>query len=119
MTIRECYEKIGGDYTEALGRLMNEKMIDRFIRLFLKDRSFASLKSAMLSGEKEEAFRAAHTLKGVCGNLSLTALYEAGSALTEELRKDSDVITDRAEQLFEEVAVQYDRTVTGIEEYIG
>ena len=48
MTMRECYEAIGGNY--------------------------------------EDAFRGAHTLKGVCQNLSFDRLYEASNELTELLR---------------------------------
>ena len=34
----------------------------------------------------EDAFRSAHTLKGVCQNLSFDCLYEVSNELTELLR---------------------------------
>lgn len=40
MTIQECYKKMGADYQEVLGRLHNEAMIGRFVRMFLQDDSF-------------------------------------------------------------------------------
>lgn len=40
----------------------------------------------MSRGDLREAFRHAHTLKGVAQNLSLTSLAEAASVLTEALR---------------------------------
>ena len=35
MTIQECYKKMGADYQEVLGRLYNEAMICKFVRMFL------------------------------------------------------------------------------------
>lgn len=40
MTIQECYKKMGADYQEVLGRLYNEAMICKFVRMFLQDDSF-------------------------------------------------------------------------------
>lgn len=40
MTIQECYKKMGADYQEVLGRLHNEAMIGKFVRMFLQDDSF-------------------------------------------------------------------------------
>ena len=39
-----------------------------------------------MAGDYRQGFEAAHALKGVLGNLSLTPLYERISALTELLR---------------------------------
>ena len=40
----------------------------------------------MVKQDAETAFRAAHTLKGLCMNLGFDSLYEVSSALTENLR---------------------------------
>ena len=119
MTIEECYEKIGGNFAEAKERLINEKMINRFVGMFLKDQSFAELKTAMEAGDREEAFRGAHTLKGVCGNLSFTALFEKASELTESLRNNDSEISEEARVLFENVEQAYRNTVETIQAYIG
>ena len=42
MTIQECYKKMGADYQEVLGRLHNEAMICKFVRMFLQDEAFRS-----------------------------------------------------------------------------
>lgn len=75
MTIQECYKKMGADYQEVLGRLHNEAMIGRFVRMFLQDDSFQILEEALRRGDVKEAFRGAHTLKGVCQNLGFSNLY--------------------------------------------
>ena len=86
MTIRECYEKTGSDYESILKRFGSEAMIQRFALKFLKDGSFSDLKNALEAKDGERAFRAAHTLKGVCINLGFDRLYNVSAELTEKLR---------------------------------
>ena len=86
MTIQECYKAIGGNYEDVLGRLNNEALIRKFAFMFLEDSSYMQLKQAMADKNYEEAFRSAHTLKGVCQNLSFDRLYEVSHNLTELLR---------------------------------
>ena len=38
------------------------------------------------AGDVEAAFRAAHTLKGICANLGFKALFEVSYDITEALR---------------------------------
>lgn len=93
MTTEEFYVKIGGNYADTIGRLMTEERMLRFVRKFPADGSFSALKDALARGVQEEAFRAAHTLKGVAQNLGFTALYERASAVTEVLRGGSLDVT--------------------------
>ena len=86
MTMRECYEAIGGNYEAVLGRLHSEALIRRFALKFLEDQSYIQLKQALENKNYEDAFRGAHTLKGVCQNLSFDHLYEVSNELTELLR---------------------------------
>ena len=83
MTIQECYKKMGADYQEVLERLYNEAMICKFVRMFLQDDSFQILEEALRRGDVKEAFRGAHTLKGVCQNLGFSNLYAPTYTLTE------------------------------------
>lgn len=117
MTTKECYEKIGANYDEAIGRMMKDERILKFVGMFLRDTSFAELKAAMESENYDEAFRMAHTLKGVCQNLSFTALYEPAQEITESLReKTRDV--ELAKSLLPKVTEQYERTTAGINELL-
>ena len=86
MTIQECYEAIGGNYEDVLRRLRSEALIRKFTLKFLEDQSYPLLKQSLGDNNYEEAFRGAHTLKGVCQNLSFDRLYEVSSELTELLR---------------------------------
>lgn len=109
MTIRECYESVGSDFDEVLGRLGSEKLIHKFAVKFLDDKTFQELKESMRTADGETAFRAAHTLKGVCLNLGFSALGKVSSELTEALRGPRK--TDGCEQLFASVESEYDRLI--------
>ena len=85
MTMQECYKAIGGNYEAVLGRLHSEALIQRFTLKFLEDQSYLQLKQALENKNYEDAFRSAHTLKGVCQNLFFDRLYEVSNDLTELL----------------------------------
>jgi len=86
MTIEEL-KALGADTDAGLARcLNNEAFYFRLIGMAAKDAAFEKLESAIAAGELGAAFEAAHSLKGVLGNLSLTFLFEPVSELTEILR---------------------------------
>ena len=86
MTLQECYAALGGNYKDVLGRLQMEKLVSKFVLKFLNDGSYDLLCRSLEEKNYEEAFRAAHTIKGVCQNLSLTTLYRSSAALCDALR---------------------------------
>ena len=116
MTMEECYREMGGDYKEVNSRLPGARMIERFALRFLEDPSYWTLCRELDAGNREEAFRAAHTLKGVCANLGFTRLRESVSQLTEELRPKSDAVPVTA-ALIEHVKADYEVTVDAIRKY--
>ena len=116
MTIQECYAKMGADYQEVLRRLYNEAMIQKFVLLFLKDDSYQNLENALAAADVKTAFRAAHTLKGVCQNLGFSNLYVPAAELTETLRANR---LDGTEEQFEQVKKQYKITTDAIRELAG
>ena len=86
MSLKECYDKMGADYEDVLSRLRSEVLVRKFALKFLDDDSYANLKAAMESGNAPEAFRGAHTLKGVAQNLGFGPLYKAAAEVKESLR---------------------------------
>ena len=65
MTVKECYDAMGADYEDVLGRLRKDERIQKFVLKLLNDKSYELLINSMEAGDMNEAFRAAHTLKGV------------------------------------------------------
>lgn len=112
--LRECYQKMNGNYEDVKTRLVKEERIEKFVVRFLKDDSYQLLCKARAAEDYEEVFRAVHSLKGASLNLGFTRLYGACSRLTEAVRggkKPED------ETLYEAVEREYRVTVAAIEEY--
>lgn len=109
MEIKEFYQLTGGGYQEAIGRLMKDELISRFLKSFLQDDSMAKLTSGMEAKDYEAAFVGAHTLKGVTANLSLVDLNKAAVEITEMLRNGKDI--EAAIGYLPQVQAEYDKVV--------
>lgn len=114
MTLQECYAALEGDYAGVTGRLPTERMVQKFVLKFLNDGSYDLLTRSMESQDYAEAFRAAHTIKGVCQNLDFTKLYRSSSQLSEALRNG---FSPEAPSLVEQVGRDYRQTVEAIRAY--
>ena len=110
MTLQECYEKLGGDYAAVSARLPSEK----YVLKFADDKTMELLESSFAGGDYDEAFRAAHTIKGMCQNLGFARLEESSSALTEALLGGK---SPGAGELYEKVQKDYRQTADAIREY--
>ena len=87
----EKLKQFGANTEEGLQRCMNnEAFYLKLISRFLEDKTFDKLKMEIANGNLEEAFKAAHALKGVLGNLSLTPLYVIIYEMTELLRNKTE-----------------------------
>lgn len=114
MTLKECYQAMGSGYDEVMGRLRSERMVQKFVLKFLDDGSYGLLLDSMAAQDYPEAFRAAHSIKGVCQNLAFSKLMESSSALTEALRNG---LSPEAPALLERVKADYDATVCAIRSF--
>ena len=115
MTVQECYEAFGGDYQEVVSRLRTDERIARFLQKVVDDGSYQLLTDSIATNNVDEAFRAAHTLKGVCGNLSISRLGESSSALCEYLR-EKRVIDDQVMSMLPKVQEDYALTISSIKQ---
>ena len=116
MTLQECYAAMGGNYEEVLGRLRSERLIQKFVLKFMDDGSYQLLVDSMASQNYEDAFRAAHTIKGVCANLGFDVLLASSEALTEALRDGRPPQPGEAD-LIARVEADYARTRQAIQAY--
>ena len=66
MTLYEFYAAVGGDCEKVLARIPNEPMVKKFARMYAADETTRQLHDAVDAERWADAFRAAHTLKGVC-----------------------------------------------------
>ena len=81
MSLEIAYAAMGGDLETVRGRLLTDERIEKFAKIFLQDTSLQTLENALEAGDFPEAYRGAHTLKGVSRDLGFTPLYEASCAL--------------------------------------
>lgn len=84
--LKGFYAEVGGSYDAVLQRLPMPGRILRFIEEFVDDPSYEQLRRALDGGDRAEAFRAAHALKGVAANLGFETLADASEALIGQLR---------------------------------
>lgn len=111
MDLKGFYTAIHGDYEGVVSRLRSEKMVQKFVLKFLNDSSYQMLVRSLEERNYEEAFRAAHTIKGVCQNLGFTVLGESSSRLTDALRGGW---SDEAEALVKQVEQDYHQTTEAV-----
>ncbi len=87
MSLIEELKELGANTDEALNRFMNNQALyERMLRKLPASVKELNVMKALEEGDTETAFTAAHTIKGVTGNLSLTPLYRAYSDIVAYLR---------------------------------
>lgn len=106
--IKEAFAAYGADYDATMRRFAGkESLYLRVLGMLPKDPSAERLGAAIACGDLDGAFEAAHTLKGVAGNLGLTPLFEAVCSMVEPLRT-RQALGDYA-QLYAAVQAEYQR----------
>lgn len=87
MNMIEKLNAFGADTAEGISRCCgSEALYLRLVKMIPEEKGFDDLKNAIKANDTDAAFAAAHTLKGVLGNLSLSPMYEIASEMTEQLR---------------------------------
>lgn len=117
--LKQKLEENGADVDGTLHRFMgNGALFMKFLLKFKDDQNFVLLRNSLEQKDYEEAFKAAHTLKGVTANLGLTPICDSASKLTELLRgkAPSEVEADKVMQEKEALEAAYERFIKVIEE---
>lgn len=116
---RQQLEEGGADVETTLKRFMgNDAIYQKFLGKFPADPNYANLGTNIEAGAYEEAYKCAHALKGVVGNLGLTPIFNKVSDLVEELRNKAaeEVDAARANELWQEIKVVYEEFIAIINE---
>lgn len=114
MTLQECYGALGGNFDDVIGRLRSERLVQKFVLKFVDDGSYTLLLDSLRDKNAQEAFRAAHTIKGMCQNLGFTRLQDSSTELTECLRGGN---LDFDPALLDRVKEDYAATIAAINAY--
>ena len=87
----EKLQQYGANTQEGLARCMNnETFYLCIVDMALKAPGFEALADAIRRDDRKAAFEAAHSLKGMLGNVALTPLFQLTSEVTELLRADRE-----------------------------
>lgn len=100
MAVLDELKKIGVDTETGLARFVGkQELYEKFLAKFVQDASYAGLKETIAKQDYLQAFEYAHSLKGVCGNLSLGPLAEQVGELTEILRNKESLTDEEAQKV--------------------
>ncbi len=112
MNVQDTAKAKGWDLEGTLRRFGgSQMMLERFLKKFPQDPTFGKLEEAAEQGDLPGIETAAHTLKGIAGNLGLTALYEGCSSLVAAVRAGE---TQRVPGLWETVRAEYQAAVSAV-----
>lgn len=102
-------QNVGVNVSEVTERFMgNEDLVIKFLRKFGDDQTMSSLRNEIAAQNYAEAFPLAHTLKGVCGNLAFTKLYNIFSKMCEDYRSEK---FQNLTGLFVEAEAEYSKII--------
>lgn len=87
MLTTQSLKELGVDIESGLGRcLNNEAFYIKMVGMALDNDAYGKLREAVEAGDLEAGFEAAHALKGMLGNVSLTNILDPVLEMTEALR---------------------------------
>ena len=86
MELNNFFEEVGGSYNEVISRLGKDERIVKYLIRFVESDPMSDFDRALGENNIEDAFRALHSIKGMCLNLGLGALGKSSSELCEEYR---------------------------------
>lgn len=102
----------GIDLADAMKRMDDdEALYKRLAFKYLNNTNYVDLVAAMEVKDYDDAYHAAHTLKGVSGNLSLAKLYQVASAASDALKQGE---YQAAEQMMPDLKAAHEKAVEGL-----
>ncbi len=104
--------EFGIDLPDAMSRMDgDEALYKRLAFKYLDNTNYVDLVAAMEAKDYDDAYTAAHTLKGVSGNLSLANLYKVSAAVSTALYQGE---YEAAAQMMPDLKAAHDKAVAGL-----
>lgn len=89
MTIQEFYKSINENYDEVIARLQIESFVKKYVLKFKDDDNYNFLHEAIKNADNEQAYKAAHTLKGLALNLGFEQLANYAQSICAYIKDDN------------------------------
>lgn len=110
-------KQVGINTDSAIERFMgNEALYAKMLKKFLDDRTFIKLTESVSEVNSQAAFEASHTLKGICGNLSIESLFDLFSKQVVLMRADK---WDEAYAMMPEITEKYTLVIDIIRNWLN
>lgn len=110
---RKALQEVGVNIEKGLDNVdQDTSLYEELLRYFLKDKSYPRLCAAFQTQNVQEAFNAAHALKGISDNLGFQKLTENVKPVVEYLRQEN---LDNAKQLFPQIEETYHEVIEAIQ----
>ena len=105
---KSVFEAYGGDYDVTMSRFMGkETLYMKLLGMMFQDENLKKLGTAIEENDLDAAFEAAHTLKGVAGNLGLTPFYDSVCRIVEPIRNREE--REDYTQMYQEIQDEFSR----------
>lgn len=112
-TLNDKLAQYGIDYMDAMERMDDDADLYKMLALkYLTNQAYNDLVAALEVKEFDDAYKAAHTLKGVAGNLSFATLFKAAAAMSEALYEGE---YQAAEKILPDVTSANEKVMQGLE----
>ena len=104
-------EAAGIDYKIAMERFGdNEEIFEKFLYRFADNTHFTDGKKAYEQKDYDGVLKAIHALKGFSGTLAMEEVYQASSAVVDNIRKEQ---YDKLPQNMEWLEKEYQQPISG------
>jgi HPt (histidine-containing phosphotransfer) domain-containing protein len=88
----DTLKEYGANVEEGIARCVNnEDFYIKMVNMALSDQKIYDLEKALAANDLDKAFEAAHGMKGMFSNLSLTPLVKPVNEITELLRSRTEM----------------------------
>ena len=105
---KSVFEAYGGDYDVTMSRFMGkETLYMKILGMMFQDENLKKLGTAIEENDLDAAFEAAHTLKGVAGNLGLTPFYDSVCRIVEPIRNREE--REDYARMYQEIQDEFSR----------
>ncbi|MCI9627825.1 MAG: Hpt domain-containing protein [Eggerthellaceae bacterium] len=102
----------GIDYLDAMDRMDNDRDLYKMLALkYLDNSKYTDLVAALEVEDFDEAYKAAHSLKGVAGNLSFSKLFDVAASMSEALFQGE---YQAAEKMLPDLSDANDKVIEGL-----
>lgn len=104
-TLLQQLQELGAETEQTVLRFSNHvEIYQKYLLKFPEEPTMQHLKTAMQQKNYISAQKAAHTLKGLAGNLGLLPIFDIAADLSDTLKSENFT---QSEEIFAELLAQY------------